>query len=74
MNQYAVYYRDGRDRKHVVAIAASNPQEAVDRLIAFQSQYEGFWCDDLPTVEDVVVIEPAESPDRVQILYHQDYD
>ena len=79
MKLYAVSYKDARDRRHVVAVPAETPQAALDQIIFFQEQdkdtphywYNGFYCDERPSLDDVVEIDHEEG---VQILFHEDYD
>ncbi len=68
MNLYAIFFVDGRERKHVAAVAAPTPQEALNRLI----KNEGILYP--PHLEDVEPINPAEYEDGVQVLWHQNYD
>ncbi len=81
MAQYAIPYTDTRERKHVVAVEANTPEEALEKVIAFQTQngpefsgwyYNGFDITP-PDIEDVVEIQ-VSIEDSVQILWHQDYD
>lgn len=69
---FAIPFTDKRDRKHVVAVRATTPEEALELLAAFQEGYEGFlWG--VPELREVVEIEPDESY-PVQVLWHEDYD
>jgi len=65
---FAIYFIDGRERKHVAAVYAATDEEALQMVTAYQAEYEGFLK--APTAENVVEINPSE----VQILWHQDYD
>lgn len=73
MKLFAIYYRDARERRHVVAVRAATPEEAIQRCIAYQEGYNGFHYDIVPRAQDVVEIDPAED-EPVQLLYHDDYD
>lgn len=76
---FAVPYRDARERRHVVAILAATPTEAIEKLIAFQAQWPGqyyatgFNYDILPEEGSLVEINP-DADEPVQVLWHEDYD
>lgn len=84
MALYAIPFTDGRERHHVAAVEAANPQVALDKLIAYQcangpgyqgAYYNGFYYDDPPDLEDVKEINPAlDKEDQVQILWNEAYD
>jgi len=77
---FAIPYSDRRGRKHVVAVLAETPDEALSLVIKFQIQdesEEGVWYyngfEITPDLDDVEEIQPDEN-EPVQILWHQDYD
>lgn len=73
MTLFAIYYKDARERRHVIAVQAHTPEDALEQCIAYQNDYNGFYCDVPPDRDDVVEIDvrPIEG---VQVLWHQDYD
>lgn len=68
---FAIPFTDNRDRKHVASVLAETPEEALDKMISFQSDYHGVRV--TPDVRDVREIEPDEEY-PVQIIWCQDYD
>ncbi len=69
---FAIPFTDGRERKHVVAVRATTPEDAVALVIAYQEGYEGFYRRE-PVAADAVEITP-DADEPVQVLWHQDYD
>lgn len=70
---FSVPFWDARERKHVAAVRAATPEDAIRLVTAYQEQYGGFLYAIPPEVKDVVEINP-DPGEPVQILWHQDYD
>ncbi len=79
-NLYAVNFKDRRDRCHVAVIRAATPAQAIERVVAYQTERGDFYYDILPKEADDMVevrfVEDEQDPtsNDVCVVWHEDYD